>query len=71
MNQSIITMIGREKVRIEKLKNPKASIDYSRTIYDVYENLDNCNPTKKRKLVLVLDYMIADIEANKKVSQSA
>ena len=64
-------MIGREKVRIEKLENPKAFIDYSHTIYDVYEKLDNCNPKKKRKLVLVLHYMIADIEANKKVSQSA
>ena len=30
---------GREKIRIENLKNPKAFIDYSQTIDDVYENL--------------------------------
>ena len=32
---------GRGKVRIENLKNPKAFIDYSHTIDDVYENLED------------------------------
>ena len=36
----------REKVGIKKLKNLKAFIDYSQRT-DVYENLENCNPTKK------------------------
>ena len=43
-----------KKVRIENLKNPKAFIDYSGTI-DVYENLDNYNPTKKRRVLPVFD----------------
>ena len=43
-----------KKVRIENLKNPKAFIDYSGTI-DVYENLDNYNPTKKRRVLPVSD----------------
>ena len=30
---------GTEKVVIKALKNPKAFIDYSQTIDDVYENL--------------------------------
>ena len=30
---------GREKVGIKTLKNPKAFIDYSQTIEDVYKNL--------------------------------
>ena len=38
---------GREKVGIKNLKNPKAFIDYSKTI-DVYENLEDYNPTKKK-----------------------
>ena len=38
---------GREKVGIQNLKNPKACIDYSQTIDDVYENLDDYDPTKK------------------------
>ena len=37
---------GREKVGIKELKNSKAFIDYTKTI-DVYENLEDYNPTKK------------------------
>ena len=59
---------GREKVGIKKLKNPKAFIDYSQTIDDVYENLEDYNPTKKRKALIVFDDMIADMESDKKLS---
>ena len=59
---------GREKVETEIFKKPKAFIDYSQTIDDVYENLEDYNPTKKRRVLLVFDYMIADIESNKKIS---
>ena len=38
---------GREKVAIKTLKNGKAFIDYSQTIDNVYENLEDYNPTKK------------------------
>ena len=34
---------------------------------DVYENLEDCNPTKKRKIIM-FDDMIADVEAYKKLS---
>ena len=49
---------GKEKVGIENLKSPKAFIDYSQTIDDVYE--------KKRRILIVFDYMIADMESNTK-----
>ena len=55
---------GREKVGIKKLKNPKSFINYSQTIDDVYEYLEDYNPTKKRRVLIVL----ADMEANKKLS---
>ena len=55
---------GREKVGIKNLKNPKAFIDYSHTIDDVYENLEDCNPTKKRGVLIVFDGMIVDIKSN-------
>ena len=58
----------REKVRIKKIKNPKAFINYSQAIDDVYENLEDYNPTKKRKLLILFDDIIADIESNKKKS---
>ena len=52
----------REKVGIKKLKNPKAFIDYSQAFDDVYENLEDYNPTKKRKILIVFD----DMESDKK-----
>ena len=58
----------REKVGTEKLKNPKAFIDHSQTINDVYENLEGYNPTKKRRGLIVFDDMIADMESNKTLS---
>ena len=68
-NQSINYLLhGRQKVGIENLKNPKALIDYSQTIDDVYENFEDCNPTKKRRVLPVLDDMIANMESNKKLS---
>ena len=51
-----------------KLKNPIAFIDYSRTIDDVYEHLEDYNPTKKRRVIIVFYDMIADMEPNKKLS---
>ena len=58
---------GREKVGIENLKNPKAFADYSQTLDDVYEKLEDYNPRKKRALIVFHD-MIADMESNKKLS---
>ena len=58
---------GREKVGIQNLKNPKAFIDYSQTIDDVYENLEDYNPTKKRRVLILFDDMIADMESSEKL----
>ena len=33
---------------------------------DVYENIDDHNPIRKRKVLIVFDEMIADIMSNKK-----
>ena len=58
----------REKVGIEILKSPKAFTDYSQAIDDVYENLEEYNSTKKRRVLIVFDDMIADMESNKRLS---
>ena len=34
-------MSGRDKLGIKELKNPKAFIEYSQTIDDAYENLED------------------------------
>ena len=56
----------RQKVGNEKFKNPKAIIDYLQTIDDVYENLEDYNPTKKRRVSIVVDDMITDMEYYKR-----
>ena len=58
-------LINRRK---KKLKTSTAFIDYSQTIDDVYENLKDYDPLKKRKVLIVFDDMIADVEDNKKSS---
>ena len=59
---------GKEKVGIEILRNPKAFTDYSQTIDDVYENLEDYNPTNKRRVLLVFDDMTTYMESNKKLN---
>ena len=59
---------GREKVGIKNLEKPNAAFDYSQAIGDVYEKLENYNPVKKRRVLIVFDDMIADMESNKKLS---
>ena len=59
---------GREKARIQNLKYPKAFIDSSQIFDDVYENLKDYNPTKKSRVLIVFDDMIADMKSNKNLS---
>ena len=39
-------------------------------IDDVYENVEDYNPTKEKKVLIVFDNMIADLEPNKKLSNN-
>ena len=57
---------NRENVGIKHLNDSKAFIECSNTMNDVYENIDNYNPNRKRKILIVFDDMIADIMTNKK-----
>ena len=59
---------GREKAVIENWKNPKEFIDYSQKRGDAYENLEDYNPTNKRRVLVVFDDTIADMESNKELS---
>ena len=53
------------------MKNQKGFIDYSQTIDDVYEHLEDYNLTKKRIMLIVFDDIIADMDSNKKISPKA
>ena len=56
----------REDAGIKHLNNPNAFIECSNTMDDVYENINDYNPIRKRKKLIVFDDMIADIMGNKK-----
>ena len=51
---------------IKHLIDPNAFIKCFNTMDDVYENIDDYNPSRKRKILIVLDDMIVGIMANKK-----
>ena len=56
----------REQVGIEMLQNAKAFIEHSNNMNDVFENINNYNKKRNKKVLLVFDNMIAGIEHNKK-----
>ena len=56
----------REDVGIKHLNDANALIEYSNTMDDVCGNIDDYNPSRRRKTLIVFDGMIADIMANKK-----
>ena len=54
-----------ENVGIKYLNDPNAFIECFNTMDDVYENINDYNPSRKRKILIVFDGMIADIMTNK------
>ena len=57
---------NREDAGIKHSNDLNAFVECSNTMDDVYENIDDYNPSRKRKLLTVFDDMIADIKSNKK-----
>ena len=54
----------RENAGIKNLNHPSAFTEYSNTMDDVYDNIDDYNLKRTRKTVIVFDDMIADIMTN-------
>ena len=61
----------RECVGVNHLNDPKAFIEYSNDIRDVLKNINNYNPNKENKVMIVFDDMIADMISNKKLNSIA
>ena len=57
----------RESTGLKHFNDPKAFIEYSNDMQDVYKNIDEYNPGKKHKILIVFD-MIADMINNKKLN---
>ena len=58
----------REKVDIYHYNVPRAYIEYSNGMRNIYKNVDYSNPDKENKTLIVFDDMIADMIHNKKLN---
>ena len=58
----------REITGSKHFNDPKAFIEYSNNMEDVYKNIDEYNINKERKILIVFDDMIADMFNNKKLN---
>ena len=57
----------RESVGINYFNDPKAFIQYSNDMHDVYKDINYYNPDKENKILIVFDDMTADMIHNKKL----
>ena len=55
-----------ENAGIKHVNDSKSFIECANTMDDIYENINDYNPNRRRKILIFLDDMIADIKANKK-----
>ena len=58
----------REGVGINHFNEPKAFIEYSNNMHDVYKNIDEHNLDKENQILIVFHDMMADIIHNKKLN---
>ena len=58
----------RIKVGLDHFHDTKAFMEYSNDMQDVYRNIEEYNPIKKRKVLIVFDDMIADMINNNKLN---
>ena len=58
----------RESTVLKHFSDPKAFIEYSNDMEDVYKNIEEYNVDKERKILIVFDDMIADMINNKKLN---
>ena len=58
----------RESVGLKRFNDPKAFIEYSNDMHDVYKKIDSYNHDKENKILIVFDDMIADMINNKKLN---
>ena len=61
----------RESTGLKYFNDPKAFIEYSNDMQDVYKNINYYNLNKENKVLIVFDDMIADMINNKKLNSIA
>ena len=58
----------RENAGLNHFNDHKAFTEYSNDMQDVYKNIEDYNPIKKHKVLIVFDDMIADMINNNKLN---
>ena len=58
----------RESTGLKHFNDPKAFIEYSNDMHDIYKNINNYNRNKENKILIVFDDIIADMINNKKLN---
>ena len=58
----------RDSTGLKYLNDSKSFIEYSNVMDDIYKNIEEYNPNKKRKVLIAFDDTIADILINKKLN---
>ena len=66
INIQLINAVG-----LDHYDDPKAFMEYSNDMQDVYKNFEDYNPKKNRKVLIVFDDMIADMNNNKKTKSNS
>ena len=57
----------REGVGMNHFNDPKAFIEYSNNMRDLYKNIDKYNPNKKNKILIAFNDIIVDMINKKKL----
>ena len=58
----------RENIGLKHFNDPKAFIEYSNDMHDVYKNIDHYNPDKEKKIIIVFNDMIAGMINNENLN---
>ena len=57
-----------ESTDLKCLNNSRALIEYSNDMDDIYKNIEDYNPNKKREILIVFDIVIADMVSKKSLN---
>ena len=60
-----------ESTGLNHVNDPKAFIEYSNDMDDIYKNFEEYNSNKEHKVLIVFDVMIPDMLSNKKLNPIA
>ena len=67
IRMQMVRMNKTESVGINHFNDPKAFIEYSNDMRNVYKNINKYNPDKEHEILIVFDVVITDMINNKKL----